>query len=228
MRRLPGALYLAQAYLVMALLALPFTPLALWHPRYATLGVQVWCRYARWSLRLIGLTTRIRGPVPKGDVLIAAKHQSFLDIILLVSVLDRPRFVMKRALLFVPILGWYARRMGCVPIDRTRGADALRSLNAMPDTPGQLVIYPQGTRTPPRADRPYKPGLALLAARLNRPVIPVATNAGLFWPRAGIPRGPGIAIVEFLPPLPAGQPKLQLMDQVKARIEPATRALESL
>lgn len=226
MSRLAGVVWLIHAYIVMAVLAVPFTPLAVIHPRFATLGVRIWCRYARSSLRLIGLRCEIRGPLPAGDVLIAAKHQSFLDIILLVSVLDRPRFVMKRALLFTPILGWYARRMGCVAIDRARGARALRVLRQVPDHPGQWIIYPQGTRTAPGAQAPYKPGVAILYEHLRRPTIPVATNAGTFWPRAGVPRGPGVAIIAFLPALPPDLPREELMAGLKAVIEPATRALE--
>lgn len=229
MTRLRGALFLAQAYGVMALLAVPFTPLALLDRRYARAGVRAWCRYVRFSARLcLGLRTQVRGPVPKGDVLIAAKHQSFLDVILLVSVLDQPRFVMKRGLLFVPILGWYARRMGCLPIDRGRAMQALNSLRDMPDRPGQVVIYPQGTRTAPGVQADYKPGVVVLYQRLNRPIVPVATNAGLVWPRAGLPRGPGTAVIEFLPPIPPGLPRDTVLPHLQATIEPATRALESL
>ena len=77
---------------------------------------------------MIGLKSEIRGTVPTDEVLVAAKHQSFFDIIMLVSVLPRPKFIMKKELKWAPILGWYAMRIGCVPVDRGKRGSAIEKM----------------------------------------------------------------------------------------------------
>ena len=81
--------------------------------------------------------------------------------------------------------------------------------------PGQLVIYPQGTRVAPGAKKPYKVGTAVLYEGLDFPCVPVATNAGVFWPRTGVMRKPGLAIVDFLDPIEPGVGR----DEFLARLE---------
>ena len=157
---------------------------------------------------MIGLRSEIRGPVPEGEVLIASKHQSFFDIILICSVVPRPKFIMKKQLKWAPILGWYALRIGCVPVDRGKRGQAIAQMLADVRSgrsgPGQLIIYPQGTRVAPDAHRPYKIGTGLLYQQTGQRCIPAATNVGVFWPRHGITRKPGLAVVEFLPEIRRG------------------------
>ena len=178
---------------------------------------------------MIGLRTEIRGTVPEGEVLVAAKHQSFLDIILIVSAVPRPKFVMKRELKRAPILGWYALRIGCVPVDRGRRAEAMRQMMAgvkrgdLP--PGQLIIYPQGTRVPPGVKAPYKIGTAALYETTGQPCVPAATNVGLFWPRKGVLRRPGLAVVEFLPPIAPGLSAAEFMTRLEQDVEERSEAL---
>ena len=225
-----SALFVGQMYLMMPLMAVVFTPLAMWRRDWAFRGNRTYCRWVRWTARwMVGLRSEIRGPVPRGEVLIAAKHQSFLDIILMVSVLDRPRFVMKRSLRWAPILGWYALRIGCVPVDRGRRTRAVEQMVAgvrnNPAGPGQLIIYPQGTRVAPGAWLPYKIGAGVLYAELGDACIPVATNVGVFWPRIGIYRKPGLAVVEFLDPIPPGLDQPTFMATLQDRVETASNRL---
>ncbi len=230
MRWLASLLFVAQMYLAMAVLAVVFTPFALFTPRAAFAAMYAYCAWVRWSARwMIGLASEVRGPVPTGEVLIAAKHQSFFDILLLFSVLPRPKFIMKREIIRTPILGWYALRIGCIPVDRGRRGAAIRQM--VEDVargraePGQLVIYPQGTRVPPGVAAPYKPGTGVLYAELGQPCVPVATNVGAFWPRRGILRRPGLAVVEFLPAIAPGQPQAAFMAGLEAEIETASDRL---
>lgn len=176
-------------------------------------------------LRLLcGIRWEVRGAVPRGEVLICAKHQSFLDILILAHILERPKFVMKRELRFVPIFGLYAMRIGSTPVARGRRGQAMKQMvSHVADearTGGQLVIYPQGTRVAPGAYLPYKIGAGVLYERLGIACHPAATNAGLFWPRRRWWRRPGVAIIEFLDPVPPGLPVKDFM----ARIEPAIEA----
>ena len=225
-----SVVFIGQMYLSMALFGLVFTPWALFDRRGAFVAIRGWAHWVRWTAGwMVGLRSEVRGLVPDGEVLVAAKHQSFFDIIILCSVLPRPKFIMKRELLRAPILGWYATRIGCVPVDRGKRGQAIREMVAAVaagrQEPGQLVIYPQGTRVAPGAYLPYKVGSGILYQELGGSCVPVACNVGVFWPRQSLRRRPGLAVVEFLPPLPAGLPLRDFMQQLEAGVEEASNRL---
>jgi 1-acyl-sn-glycerol-3-phosphate acyltransferase len=229
MRWVLSLLFILQMYLAMALLGVVYVVPAMLSPQGARAGIRTYCRWVRFSARwMVGLRSEIRGPVPEGEVMIASKHQSFFDIILLCSVLPGPKFIMKKELVRAPILGWFALRIGCVPVDRgKRGAAIHRMLEEVAKgqaLPGQLIIYPQGTRVAPGAERPYKVGTAVLYQALGQPCVPAATNVGVFWPRHGIYRKPGLAVLEFLEPLPPGLPNDDFMERLERRVETASDA----
>ena len=231
MRYLRSLVFVGQMYLAMAVLAAAFTPLALGNRRFAYNAVHAYCRYVRWSAAwMVGIRSEVRGPVPEGEVIVASKHQSFLDIILIVSVLPRPKFIMKASLRFAPILGWYALRIGCVPVDRGRRAEAIRQMMSgvmSGDAPaGQLVIYPQGTRVAPGAFVPYKSGTAVIYETTGQPCIPAATNVGLFWPRKSWIKRPGKVIFQFMPPVRAGMDAETFTKTLQDQIETTTEALQ--
>lgn len=221
---LASAVFVGQMYLAMAVAALVLSPWALVDRRGAYFGVRWYSRYVRWTARwMLGLRSEVRGPVPSGEVLIAAKHQSFLDIILIVSVVDRPKFIMKSSLRYAPFLGWYALRIGCVPVNRGRRAEAIRRMMAAVTDgtapAGQLIIYPQGTRVSPGVHMPYKIGTAVLYHETGQPCVPAATNVGLFWPRSGLLRKPGLAVVEFLDPIAPGLDRQAFMSRLEREVE---------
>lgn len=178
---------------------------------------------------MVGLKSEVRGDIPTGEVLIASKHQSFFDIILIVSVVPEPKFVMKQELRWAPILGWFAKRIGCVPVDRGKKAAAVQQMVAGvrdPEAPpGQLIIYPQGTRVAPGVARAYKSGVGALYIALEQPCYPAATNVGVFWPRHGILRKPGLAVVEFLPAIAPGLALPEFMSRLEDDVETASNRL---
>ena len=92
-------------------------------------------------------------------------------------------------------------------------------------TPGQLIIYPQGTRVAPGVSKPYKVGTAVLYKETGQTCIPAATNVGVFWPRTGIYRKPGVAVVEFLPPIEQGLSQQDFMTQLEDVVETASDRL---
>ncbi|MGI1662905.1 lysophospholipid acyltransferase family protein [Palleronia sp. KMU-117] len=217
-------------YVAMLILAIVFFPFALFSRNAAFLACHTYCRYVIWTARwMVGLRSEVRGTPPTGEVMVAAKHQSFLDILLIFHAIPRGKFIMKRELLFAPLIGQYAWRIGCVPVDRGRRGQAiakmLSDVAAGLQSPGQLVIYPQGTRVPPGEARPYKIGTALLYQELGQPCVPVATNVGVFWPKRAILRKPGLAVVEFLDPIAPGLRKDQFMDRMSGAIERRSNAL---
>lgn len=222
LRTVRSVLFIGQMYAMMLPMAVVFAPWAIVSRRGAYAAMHSYCRWVRWTARwMVGIETEVRGTPPAGEVLIAAKHQSFLDIILIFGALPRPRFIMKHELIWAPILGQYALRIGCIPVRRGRRAEAIRKMLADVASGrtegGQLVIYPQGTRIAPGVVAPYKAGTAALYGQMGQPCVPVATNVGLFWPRKGIRRTPGLAVVEFLDPIQPGldvAPFMAALEQV--------------
>lgn len=200
--------------------------------RDAALG---WCkRYARWTLWLMrvicGTRAEIRGPIPSGSCIVAAKHQSFLEVLMLVVALPRPRFVMKQSLLWVPVLGFFARRIGCIAIDRRAGRDAVRRMltdAAGRREEGQIVIFPQGTRVDPGSCAPYRGGVLKLYAAFDLPIALAAINTGWFWARKGLRRSPGTAVVEFLGTIPPGEPTGTLLARIEAEVEAGSDRLSA-
>jgi len=196
-------------YVAMLVYAIVFFVPALISRDWAFRACNGWCAYVRWAARwMVGLKTEVRGQVPDGAVVVAAKHQSFLDIVILFHALPRAKFIMKRELLYTPIVGQYAKRIGCVPVNRGKRGAAIEQMRKDVEQgqsePGQLVIYPQGTRVAPGVKKPYKVGTGILYEQLGQPCIPVATNVGLFWPKRSVLRKPGTAVVEFLDPIAPG------------------------
>ena len=223
-------IFIVQMYLAMAVVALAFAIPALLSRDMAFAAVHVFCRWVRWTAALlVGLHSEIRGPVPQTEVIIAAKHQSFFDIILLCSVLPRPKFIMKRELLWAPIVGQYALRIGCIPVNRGKRGAAITKMKADVTRgtalPGQLVIYPQGTRVAPGEAMPYKKGTGLLYEQLGQTCVPAATNVGLFWPKHGIMRRPGLAVLQFLPAIAPGRTVPDFMALVETQVEAASLRL---
>ncbi|MBK1635485.1 lysophospholipid acyltransferase family protein [Rhodovulum adriaticum] len=227
---LRSLLFVGQMYLAMPIFALVYTIPAMLSRDWAFHAVHHYCHYVRWTARwMIGLRSEIRGTPPSGEVLIASKHQSFFDIIMLVSVVPRPRFIMKKSLKWAPILGWYAMRIGCIPVDRGKRGQAIQDMVKRVaegrQAPGQLIIYPQGTRVAPDATRPYKIGTGVLYDQFGHDCVPAATNVGVFWPRTGIYRKPGLAVLEFLPTIPGGKPVDTFMEELEATVEGASDRL---
>ena len=179
----------------------------------------------------VGIDYEIRGieRIPRDGCIIAMKHQSAWDTLIIPAVLDDPVFVLKRELMIVPFFGWYLARAGSIAVDRKAGAGALRRMlaEAQPAAAAgrSIVIFPEGTRVAPGTRRPYQPGVAALYQALALPVVPAAVNSGLFWGRRSFVKHPGRIILEFLDPIPPGWPRPQLMAELEQRIETATGAL---
>lgn len=223
-RWLLSLVFVLQMYLAMAVLAIVFAPWALFSRRGAYCAMHSYCRWVIFTARVLcGLRSEVRGTPPKGEAIVAAKHQSFLDIILIFHALPAAKFIMKRELVYAPFLGQYALRIGCVPVNRGKRGAAIAQMKADVAAgaaePGQLIIYPQGTRVAPGAVRPYKVGTGLLYEQLGQPCVPVATNVGVFWPKRGILRKPGLAVVEFLPAIGPGLPVAEFMTRLEADVE---------
>lgn len=232
MQLLRSLIFFVWMYGLMAVMGIILSPLAAWSAAGATWAVKTYVRIILRAMPwFVGLRAEIRGQAPTGLAVVASKHQSFLDILMLVDALEKPRFVMKRSLRWTPVLGFYAMRMGCAPVNRGGGGEAVsamvESAARIEAEDGQTIIYPQGTRVAPGVRRPYKGGVHALAQSQGAAVIPAATNAGLFWARIGVLRRPGTAVLEFLPALPPGLERKAMTNALAAVIEPASDRLDA-
>jgi len=192
----------------------------------------LWVRGALLLLRAtVGLGHRVRGVEHRiaGPAIYAAKHQSAWDTLVFPLLLDKPAYVLKQELIRIPLFGSYLRQCGMIPVDRQGGGAALkRMLKAARAAVAQgrsILIYPEGTRTPPGERRPYHPGVAALYGDLGVPVVPVALNSGLFWGRRAFRKQPGTITIEFLPAIPPGLPRREFMQELQERMDGASDRL---
>jgi 1-acyl-sn-glycerol-3-phosphate acyltransferase len=202
-------------------------------PYWAILEIaKTWGRVNLWLLRVIaGIDYDIRGreKIPHGAVIVASKHQSAWETFALPHLFDSPTFIMKRELQWIPIFGWLTIKGRMVSVDRGAGSQALKSMIERARVElargRQLIIFPEGTRRAVGAEPRYKLGVALLYEAEGVPVLPVALNSGLFWPRRTVLRHPGTVVVEILDPIPPGRPKEAFFKDLQQQLESATQRL---
>jgi len=167
---------------------------------------------------------------PDGPAIYASKHQSAWDVLVYNVVIPDCAYVLKRELLRIPLWGWYVWRVGAVSVDRSGGARALKSMiedaTALLRQGRSIVVFPQGTRTPVGEKRAYLPGTAALYKGTDFPVVPVALNSGVLWPRRKFRKRAGLITIEFLPPIEPGLDRRRFLKELESRIETTTQRLE--
>lgn len=193
---------------------------------------RIWVRTSLWLLRvIIGVTHEIRGVenLPAEPALVAVKHQSAWDTLAINLIVQNAAIVLKRELTWIPIFGWYLLRVKHLPINRSGGLNALRGMITAAQLSlaegRSIIIFPEGTRVTPGQKKPYHAGIAALYSTLNVPVVPVALNSGLFWPRRSLALRPGKIIVQILPPLPPNLSRRKFIQSLETAIETVTDRL---
>ena len=228
MNALRSALFALFFYPVTVLAVLVALPAAILGRRLLFRVVQWWVGWHCWCAGFfLGIRARVEGTVPQGTVLVAAKHQSMFETVEMVRLLENPAVVLKRELADLPGWGRAAQLYGMIPVDREGGAAALRRmLTAAQAAIGEgraIVIFPEGTRVLPGEQPPLQPGFAGLYKALGVPVVPVALDSGLVWPRRSWVKRPGIVTMRFGEPVPPGLPR----KEAEARVHAAINALEA-
>jgi 1-acyl-sn-glycerol-3-phosphate acyltransferase len=207
-------------------------PLLIISENTARIIPRAWSRCVLEGLKFIcGTDYEIRGRehLTSQPVIFACKHQSAWDIAILLTLVRRPAFVLKRELLWMPISGWYMWRLDMIPINRSKGHTALKAMlkkaRKALHARKPLIIYPEGTRTVPGAAPRYLPGVATLYGQLMVPVVPIALNSGSYWGRNAFIKKPGTIVIEFLPTIPPGLPPRDLQGRLQETIEAASAKL---
>jgi 1-acyl-sn-glycerol-3-phosphate acyltransferase len=203
--------------------------------RRSVIGLaRLWGAVSVWLLsRIAGLRIEYRGVdnIPADGFILASKHESFLETFALLKHAPDFAIILKKQLVFLPLFGLYLLAAGQIAIDRSHARRALAQMiakaRAVLADGRQLFIYPEGTRRPPGAPPRYKSGVAALYAATGAPCLPVALNTGLYWARRGFTRRPGVAVIEYLPPIPPGLARAAFLARLESDIETACARLNA-
>ena len=196
--------------------------------------IRQWARFQVFLLKVLcGLDYRVEGRehLPAGAAIIMSKHQSAWETIVFQEIFPAQTWVLKRELMWIPLFGWALALLRPIAIDRGAGRKAIEQVIAQGRERLQsgiwVVVFPEGTRVAPGARRRYGIGGAVLAAATGYPVVPVAHNAGSFWPRRGFLKRPGTIRVVIGPAIdPRGRKAEEIIRQTEEWIENAMMELE--
>ena len=190
--------------------------------------LRIWIPITLFWLKLTcGLSYEVEGleNIPKTGFIVMSNHSSTWETFVLQSFLPPLVWVVKRELLFLPFFGWGLRAMNAIALKRGTGRQAIKQLieegSARMKEGRTVMIFPEGTRVPPGEKRPYKAGGAILAEQTQFPILPIAHNAGNFWPRHSWIKWPGQIKVVIGPIIdPENKKAAQIIEEVEQWIAP--------
>jgi 1-acyl-sn-glycerol-3-phosphate acyltransferase len=195
--------------------------------------IRSYTRAMNLNLRWVaGIRKEVRGRdrLPEGAFVLASKHQSWGDGYLVYPEVRNLAFVTGDHLEKFPLVGGILRKLGAIVIDTCGGGDrkaaSLREGMERAKQDGRrILIYPEGHLAPVDFHFRYKPGVWHMAQAMQAPVVPVATNIGLYWQQQEKEKRPGMAIIEFLEPIPWDLPKEEFMERLTEMVEQRTAEL---
>jgi len=192
-----------------------------------------WAASLLWVLKWsCGLDYRVEGePLPAGCHVALWKHSSSWETIAMMVVFPRQVWVLKRELLWIPVVGLAVRQMHAIAIDRKSGHTAVAQvIEQGKDRLAEgdwVMIFPEGTRMPAGVTRRYGVSGTLLAGEAGALIVPVAHNAGHYWPRRGLMKKPGtVRVVVGAPVRAAGREARELNQEIQAWVEETVKELE--
>ena len=205
--------------------------------KYIKISIMRGIKMYYYFSKKLGINIVIRGKenIPKDSrCLMVSKHQSSLDGIVFYELIDEYgdiSVILKKSLIYkIPIYGIHSLIYGHIFIDRTNALSSMKKI--MKDVNKYLLegrniaIYPEGTRVKPGEEGDYKAGVYLIYKKCGIPVVPIALNTGLCYPKLKFRKLPGNAVVEFLKPIEPGLKKEEFLNKLKNVIEKNTRRLE--
>jgi 1-acyl-sn-glycerol-3-phosphate acyltransferase len=177
----------------------------------------------------IRIETRGRDRLPTGAFIIASKHQSWGDGFATYDQFDDVAFVTGDHLEKFPLLGVVLKKVGAIVVNNCGGREAREALQhraADAHAEGRkILIYPEGNLAKVGEKFRYRSGVWHMYRDFNMPVVPLATNLGVFWPGESYEKHPGTATLEFLDPIPTGLDKAAFMERLEAVTEARTAEL---
>jgi 1-acyl-sn-glycerol-3-phosphate acyltransferase len=215
------------------LYAIPFTLLCLLLPfprRHALVRF-----YARCTLTMLrwccGLSYQVEGTLPPGAHIAFWKHSSSWETIAMMLVFPRQVWVLKRELMWIPFVGQGIWLMHAIAIDRKAGHSAVSQVveqgRARLAEGDWVIIFPEGTRMPTGETRRYGMSGTLLAQETGKLIVPVAHNAGSFWPRRGLLKRPGTIRVVIGPAVSAqGRNLREVNEELQGWVERTVQSLQ--
>ena len=243
MNILRSLLFNIQFYIGTSILVTLCLPCLLF-PRSVVLCVnRIWClimiKAMKWWLNT---EIKVMGNIPPKNkvVIYAIKHQSAWETVFCTDLFSMPSIVLKKALIFLPVIGLYFLRSGAIPITRNQGINALKKMgkNAKKAVKEKrsMMIFPQGTRVSPgisSKEKPYLPGVFFLYSQTKVPVVPVAHNAGLLWPKNSFMKFPNrlkskSITIKILPEIKPGLSKVEFLKKLETVIEDSSNELINL
>lgn len=203
-------------------------PVVFFPTRVATIFLVFSVRVTLLMLHLLcGVKYEIRGMenIPKQPFIIASQHQSPFETFIFILLFRNAVFILKRELKWIPFIGLHLMALKMIFINRLDGISSIRYIVKLAKMrikeKRSIIIFPEGTRTAAKQKIKYRPGVAALYGVLSVPVLPVALNTGLFWPKSilSIRKNPGKAVIEILPPIYPGLSKDEFLENLKKTIE---------
>lgn len=222
--------------LVTGVACILFLPGLLIPRKHAMYIVQIFVRSVylleRFFLKLDYEVRGLENLPESGSYIVAAKHQSSYETFKLHILFPDPSVILKRELLRIPLWGRFLAKSDPIAIDRSSKDSAQQIIDGAKRMQAQgrpIIIFPQGTRVyawQTATDKPYKSGVARMQDATGLTIIPLAHNAGIFWPKHSWLKWPGKVIFEFLPPIPPGQNISDVTKQLEILIETESKNLE--
>lgn len=190
--------------------------LAIFWNRMNILGLKVIC----------GVSWQVKGleNIPDKPCVVLSKHQSTWETYFLPSIFYPGVYVAKKSLLWIPVFGWALYVLKFIMIDRKSGRSAIQQMCVQAAdriAKGRwVIVFPEGTRRPVGSEPNYRIGGAMIAHDLACDVVPVALNAGEFWPRMGFIKWPGTITVSIGPVIKSeGKTAVQILAETQNWIE---------
>lgn len=229
-------LLLSTSAVIWGLLMLLIGPFLPYRTRFKVV-LEWWCRMAIWLTRhLVGIRYEVSGVenIPDQAGVILANHQSTWETFFLQQVFRPQTQLIKKELLYVPFFGWAFALLKPIAINRSKARSSLQQLNRIGGERLRdgvwVLVFPEGTRVLPGQPIKFTRGGAALACANNAPVVPVAHNAGEFWPKRGWGKRPGTVQVKIGPAIyPKGPDPRSIVEvnkQAEAWVQQAMREIQ--
>ena len=202
--------------------------------KYLRKPVIIWINGILEFLKTIcKITYEVKGleNIPNHPIIVASKHQSTFETLLLFKIINNSVFIHKKELFLIPIFGLYLKKINMISINRSDGLKSMRKI--LKDSKEKIkkkhsiIIFPEGTRKKPGEKTKYKTGIIGIYKETESGILPVALNSGFFWPKSFFLKSSGKITIKFLELIPAKLEKNKILKKIESVIEEETNNLKN-